>query len=214
MANDDAKFTIDDHVDRALARLPSMHDDSVLLRGMLSIHAARMQVLDNVLRGITVETLFSISTSVGAQLDQIGTIIGIAREARNDAAYRIILRTQALLVLPDRRTQAKLMEIVRSLMDTDPGVIRYAQLPPKTYTLSIASASLSTLLSWVPILRRTRPASYVGVLHWVQVGHLSYGNGNVAVPTVSESWNGFANGNVAVPTVAEDWNGYSSRIEF
>ena len=214
MANSDAKFTIDDHVDKALARLPSMHDDSVLLRGMLSIHAARMQVIDNVLRGITADTLFTISTAIGVQLDQIGTIVGIAREARDDVAYRIILRTQALLVLPDRRTQARLMEIVRSLMDTDPGPIGYAQFPPKTYTLSIASASLSTLLSWVPILRRTRPASYVGILNWVQIGHVSYGNGNVAVPTVSESWVGYSNGNVAVPTVSEAWTGYSARIQF
>jgi hypothetical protein len=214
MANEDAKFTIDDHVQKALARLPSMHDDSTLLRGMLSIYSARIQILDNVLRGITADALFTISTAIGVQLDQIGTIIGIAREARNDVEYRIILRTQALLVLPERRTQARLMEIVRSLMDTDPGVIRYTQLPPKTYVLSIATASLSTLLSWVPILRRTRPASYVGILNWVQVGHFAYSNGNGAVPTVTESWEGYSNGNGAVPTVDEDWNGYSARIQF
>lgn len=214
MANSDAKFTIDDHVQKALARLPSMHDDSVLLRGLLSIYSARIQILDNVLRGITADALFTISTAIGVQLDQIGTIIGIARESRDDVAYRIILRTQALLVLPERRTQARLMEIVRSLMDTDPGVIRYTQIPPKTYILSIATASLNTLLSWVPILRRTRPASYVGILNWVQTGHLSYANGNGSVPTVTESWNGYANGNGSVPTVDEDWNGYSARIQF
>ncbi len=214
MANSDAKFTIDDHVDKALARLPSMHDDSILLRGTIEIHAARMQKIENVLRGITPQDLFNIDTAVGVNLDQIGTIVGIAREARTDVAYRIILRTQALLVLPERRTQARLMEIIRSLMDTDPGVIRYTQLPPKTYTLSIASATLSTLLSWVPILRRTRPASYVGVLNWVQTGHLSYSNGNGSVPTVTESWTGYSNGNGSVPTVSEDWNGYSARIQF
>jgi hypothetical protein len=208
MANSDAKFTIDDHIDKMLARLPSMHDDSVLLRGMLSIYGARIQILDNVLRDITAQALFSIETAIGAQQDQIGTIIGIAREGRTDDEYRIILRTQALLVLPERRSQARLMEIVRSLMDDDPGPIRYTQRPPKTYTLSVASASLETLISWVPILRRTRPATYVGLLGWVQLGHFSFADQSA---TVSESWVGYADESA---TVSESWGGYSARIGF
>lgn len=214
MANSDAKFTIDDHVQQALARLPSMHDESVLLRGLLSIYSARIQILDNVLRGITADALFTVSTAIGVQLDQIGSIIGIAREARDDVAYRIILRTQALLVLPERRTQARLMEIIRSLMDTDTGPISYEQIPPKTYKLVIGSASLETMMSWVPILRRTRPATYVGILSWTVEGHLSYANGDTGVPSVSESWVGYANGDTGVPSVSEDWGGYGARIPF
>jgi len=208
MANEDAKFTIDDHVEKALARLPTMHDDSVLLRGILSIYSARIQILDNVLRGITADALFTISTAIGVQLDQIGTIVGIAREARTDVAYRIILRTQALLVLPERRTQAKLMEIIRSLMDTDPGAIIYQQIPPKTYKLVIGSASLDTLLSWIPILRRTRPASYVALLSWTIPGHLSYGDQS---GTVSESWVGYSDQS---GTISESWGGFGARIPF
>lgn len=214
MANSDAKFTIDDHVEKALARLPSMHDDSILLRGTIEIHAARMQKIENVLRGITPQDLFDIDTAIGVQLDQIGTIVGIARDARTDDEYRIILRTQALLVLPERRTQARLMEIIRSLMDTDPGAILYEQIPPKTFKLVVGSATLETLMSWVPILRRTRPASYVGLLSWTIPGHLSYANGDATVPSVSESWLGYANGDVTVPSVSEDWGGYGARIPF
>ena len=209
MANDDAKFTIDDHVDKALARLPSMHDDSILLRGKLSIHAARMQKLDNVLRDITADVLFNIDTAIGVQLDQIGTIIGIAREARTDVAYRIILRTQALLVLPERRTQAKLMEIIRSLMDTDPGAIVYSQFPPKSYKLTIATATLDTLMSWVPILRRTRPASYVGILGWTAANHITYGD--AAALAVPKTWHGYGD---ASGTVAETYHGLGAAIGF
>lgn len=208
MANSDAKFTIDDHVERALARLPSMHDDSTLLRGMLSIYSARIQILDNVLRGITADALFTISTAIGVQLDQIGTIVGIAREARTDDEYRIILRTQALLVLPERRTQARLMEIIRSLMDTDTGPIGYRQFPPKSYQLTIGTATLDTLLSWVPILRRTRPASYVAILTWTIPGHFSYSD---QTATVSESWFGYSDQS---GTVSESWGGMGSRIPF
>jgi hypothetical protein len=209
MSNADAKFTIDDHVEKMLARMPSMHDDSTLLRGMLSIYSARIQILDNVLRGITADALFSISTAIGVQLDQVGTIVGIAREERTDDEYRIILRTQALLVLPERRTQARLMEIVRSLMDTDPGAIIYSQIPPKTYKLTIATASLSTLLSWVPILRRTRPASYVAILGWTAATHITYGDeSGVAVP---KTWNGYGDSS---GTVTGPWGGYGARIDF
>jgi hypothetical protein len=209
MANEDAKFTINDHVEKALARLPTMHDESTLLRGILSIYSARIQILDNVLRGITADALFTISTAVGVQLDQIGTIVGIAREDRSDAEYRIILRTQALLVLPERRTQARLMEIVRSLMDTDPGAIVYQQLPPKSYKLTIATATLETLLSWVPILRRTRPASYVALLGWTAANHITYGD--AAALAIPKTWHGYGD---ASGTVVEVYHGLGAAIDF
>lgn len=209
MANDDAKFTIDDHVEKALARLPSMHDDSIRLRKTIEIHAARMQRIENVLRGITPQDLFDIDTAIGVQLDQIGTIIGIAREARTDDAYRIILRTQALLVLPERRTQARLMEIIRSLMDTDPGAIVYQQIPPKSYKLTIATATLETLVSWIPILRRTRPASYVGILGWTAANHITYGD--AAALAVPKTWHGYGD---ASGTVVETYHGLGSAIDF
>lgn len=209
MANDDAKFTIDDHVERALARLPSMHDDSILLRGTIEIHAARMQHIENVLRGITPEDLFDVDTAIGVQLDQIGTIIGIAREARTDAEYRIILRTQSLLVLPERRTQARLMLIIRSLMDTDPGSIVYQQIPPKTYKLIVSSATVGALISWIPILRRTRPATYVGILGWSKGSHITYGDTIPEVPALI--WHGYGD---ATGTVSETYHGYGARIPF
>lgn len=208
MANSDAKFTIDDHVEKMLARLPSMHDESVLLRGMLAIYAERIQKLDDVLRDITPSSLFVIENAYGVQMDQIGTIIGIAREGRTDDEYRIILRTQALLVLPDRRSQATLMKVVRSLMDDDPGPIGYRQIPPKSYELSVGSASLETLISWVPILRLTRPASYYAILGWTDPNHITYGDES---GTVAETWNGYGD---ASGTVAEDWHGYSAQILF
>jgi hypothetical protein len=209
MSNADAKYTIDDHVAKALARLPSMHDDSLRLRDGVSIHAARMQKLENVMRGITPEDLFDVDTAIGVQLDQIGTIVGIARESRTDASYRVILRTQSLLVLPERRTQARLMEIIRSLMDTDPGAIIYEQIPPKSYKLTVATAALGTLLSWVPILRRTRPATYDATLGWTATTHITYGDeSGVAVP---KTWLGYGDSS---GTIAETWGGFGAAIPF
>ena len=208
MANEDAKFTIDDHVDAMLARLPGMHSESIKLREWLSIYGARIQILDNVLRGITADALFTISTAIGVQLDQIGTILAIARDLRTDAEYRIILRTQALLVLPERRTQAKLMEIVRSLMDTDPGSIIYRQFPPKTYELVIGSASLDTLISWIPILRRTRPVTYVGLLFWTIPGHFSFSDSS---GTETADWRGHSDSS---GTVAASTGGLAAKVPF
>lgn len=209
MANEDAKFTIDNHVEQALARLPGLHDQAVFLKGITEIYAARIQIVDNVLRDITAQALFAIETAVGAQQDQMGTILGIARDERTDDEYRIILRTQALLVLPERRTQARLMEIIRSLMDDDPGAIGYTRFPPKSYIIVVGSASLDTLISWIPILRRTRPATYVSLMHWAVPGHFSYSNGNTGVPAVDEDWVGYSDSSA---TVDEDWGGYSALI--
>ena len=153
--------------------------------------------------------LFNLDTAIGVQMDQIGTIVGIARESRTDDEYRIILRTQALLVLPERRTQARLMEVIRSLMDDDPGAIAYEQIPPKTFKLVVSTAEVATLISWVPILRRMRPASYVGLLGWSKDSHITYGD---TVPEAGPMpWHGYGD---ASGTVAETYHGYGARIPF
>jgi hypothetical protein len=180
MANEDAKFTIDDHADRAVKRLTGRHCEADILKKWIRIYADRIQALEDVTSRIKPSVLFDITTAIGAQLDQIGTILALPRQERNDAQYRIMLRTQALIVLPERRSAKRLLQIVRSLSDTDIGLIVYRIYDVKSFEIAVSSATLEALASWIPILRRCRPATYNMLVCWSQPGHLSLQDGRAA----------------------------------
>ncbi len=213
MSAEDAKKTIDDHFEQMVARLPGQHQDATTLQDLLFVYSIRVQALEDIAQGIRAEILFDIETAVTAQLDQIGTLIGLPRDERDNPAYVIVLRTQALLILSDRRTQGRLMEIVRSLLDTPAGNIAYTEFSPKSYTLSVPSATLDQLISWLPILRRTRPITYNVQMFWTQLGHFDYQDATVPqeIPTPGADVSGYAD---ASGTITESWGGYGAVVDF
>ncbi len=211
MSAADAKLVINNHVEQMLARLPGAHQDATLLRGWLSIYGDRTQVLENVIRDINTATLFDIDTAVGINLDQIGSIIEMPRDGRDDTAYRIVIRAQSQLILPERRTQRNLMKVVRTLLDTPAGNIAYSQASPKSFRLVVPSATLAQLISWVPILRRTRPATYSALLFWTTLGHLTFQDASGTIPVPGANVSGFSD---ASGTVSLAWGGYGAVIDF
>jgi hypothetical protein len=214
MSRADAKYTITNHTERALARLPGRHADSTNLRKWIAIYTDEMQMMEDVTSKITASILFDVDTAIGINQDQIGSMLGHPREGRTDTAYRIILQCVAKLVLGRRQTQHGMIKIVRCLMDTDPGDITYTQESPKSFKLEILSASLATLMSWVPVLRRCRPATYIALLAWSTPGHLSYGNGDTTEPGVDPAVTGYGNGDTTEPGVDPAVGGYSALILF
>lgn len=163
----DAIADIETHVDDALKRLTYAFRDAENFRKVIAIHAERAQLLENAIRGVTPTLLFDIETAYGIQLDQIGNILFIRREGWDDVTYRVYLRTQALLVLPFRKTQARLLEVIRSLMNTDAGTIEYKEYRPKTYTIQVPTATLAELVSWKRFLELCRPATYNSQTLWL-----------------------------------------------
>ncbi len=211
MSAEDAKKTIDDHSEQMIARLPGQHQDAVNLQKLLTIYGDRVQALEDIAQGIRPEVLFDIETAATAQLDQIGTLIGLPRDERDNAAYVIVLRTQALLILSDRRTQGRLMEIVRSLLDTPAGTIGYTEFSPKSYSLSVPSATLDQLISWIPLLRRTRPITYNVQMFWTQLGHFDYQDQTGTIPVPGADVSGYAD---ASGTISESWGGMGAVVDF
>lgn len=161
---------IETHVEDARARLVYALDNAVDLKKVLDIFTRRVQILENVYRGITPVLLFDIPTAYGQQLNQIGNLLGLPREGWDDDLYRIYLRTQSLLILPERRTQANLLLVIRSLMDTDAGTILYSEANPKTYLLDIPATSLADLIVWnTKFLEKCRPITYNVFIKFVPV---------------------------------------------
>lgn len=209
MSEEDARYTIDNHAEQMLDRLPGHQFDATNIRDWLTIYGDRFQVLEDVIRGINPTELFSLETGTGVNLDQIGTIIEMPRDGRSDADYRTFLQAQAKLILPERRTRKNLMELVRLLLGPG-GTIGYTQPEPKSYTISVPTATIDELMSWVPILRRARPATYNAVIIWSVEGHLSYqdSTGTVAVPANASGMSD------ASGTLSESWGGYSAIVDF
>ena len=164
----DAIAEIETHVEDAKARLVYALDNAVDLKKVLDIFSRRVQILENVYRGITPTLLFDIPTAYGQQLNQIGNLLGLPREGWDDPLYRIYLRTQSLLILPERRTQANLLLVIRSLMYTDDGVILYTEENPKTYALDIPATSIEDLIVWNrKFLEKCRPITYNSLIKFI-----------------------------------------------
>lgn len=159
---------IETHVEDARARLVYAMRNSEDFKKVLDIFNRRVQIVENVYRGITPTLLFDIPTAYGQQLDQLGNLLGLPREGWDDPLYRIYLRTQSLLILPERRTQANLLLVIRSLMDTDAGTILYSESNPKTYALDIPAATLEDLILWNrKFLEKCRPITYNSLIKFV-----------------------------------------------
>lgn len=182
----DAISEIETHVEDGIDFLPYALDNAVDFRKMLTIFLEKIQEIENAIRGVTPALLFDIPTAYGRQLDQLGSILGCPRQGWDDELYRVYLRTQSLLILPDRRTQGKLMEVIRSLMDTDAGTIGYVEFRPKTYLLSVGlpGLTLETLAFWnIRFLERCRPATYNTLLIFNPVDAFGYDDATMTITT-------------------------------
>jgi len=162
----DAIASIETHVQDGLDRRVYALRCAPNFEKMMTIFLKRWQTLENAITGIQPFLLFDYNTAYGANLDQIGEILGLRREGWSDEQYRIFLRTQSLLILTDRRTQRRLLEVIRSLMNTDAGTIAYSEVRPKTYIVGI-EADLDDLILWNRLfLERCRPATYNAFIIW------------------------------------------------
>ena len=180
---------IETHVVDGLDRLAYALDNAVDFRKMLTIFLERSQALENAIRGVTPTLLFDLENAYGAQLDQIGNILACPRQAWPDEEYRVYLRTQALLILPDRRTQARLMEVVRSLMNTTAGAIDYSEFRPKSYLVGVTGPTLEELHFWnLRFLERCRPITYNTQTIWHPEGAFGYDDATATVATTVEGF--------------------------
>lgn len=82
-----------DHVAQAVARLIEQYKKKPDLEGMVGAFTAPFQALEDTFQDL--ETDRSLETSVGVQLDRLGTIVGIARATNEtDDEYRISIKTK------------------------------------------------------------------------------------------------------------------------
>lgn len=97
---------------------------------MVGMLAAEMNLAEDALQELL--TAFDITTAVGAQLDILGAIFGVARAGMSDADYRVAIQGAALTALSG--TPEQLIEAVRAVIGgTVP--IRLLEVQPATVCL-------------------------------------------------------------------------------
>lgn len=101
---------ITDYVERTLALLVEQFKGKPRFEGILSALATQIQDIENA----TFQLFFdrALTTAVGAQLDQIGTVVGLARNGLSDSDYRAQLGAQ-VLVNTSQGDPERLIEVVR-----------------------------------------------------------------------------------------------------
>lgn len=102
-----------DHEERALARLLQQFRGKPRFEGLIAAHASRMQSCEDMLWALLV--CDSIDTATGAQLDDLGDLVGQLRGQLPDEQYRVFIRARVLVNLSSG-TPDELLAIVQMIM--------------------------------------------------------------------------------------------------
>jgi len=183
---------IADHAAQAQSRLVSQYQSAPNVVSLVSALASRTQVLEDAIRKVAKGRFLVDDSATGAQLDAVGSLVGIARNGVTDAVYRVLIRGKiatntSRATLNDIEGIAKTLFQASAIYATTPntwGHARahaYAQLSlavadPKTdaslYPLVLrlirASLPAGVVLASVSVFSSTQAFACAGVQPWAQ----------------------------------------------
>jgi len=130
---------ITDHSDAAVARLPEAHKDKENIELLITAVAAQTQEAENAWWQLFAER--QIDTAIGQQLDDIGAIVGEARQGRSDDDYRRYICTRISANNSEGRI-SDLVRVARSVLNDDSLTIRFEAQYPAGLVLHVESGLL------------------------------------------------------------------------
>lgn len=112
-----------------------------------------------------------LTTAVGDQLDQIGAIVGLAREGYDDERYAELLDIQVKLLLAAGRSGAEwtgrapnIIAIARQFIGAAAGTITLRNWPPLSYEITVPNLTLADATLLARFLRIANDAAVIGLL--------------------------------------------------
>lgn len=153
------------HVEQALALLPSQFTDSAKLRALITALVARCQEIEDDAWACIEDRM--LDTAEGAQLDQYGRVLGQPRDGLADEDYRALLGIRILANRSNGQADV-ILRVVAGLLGADRLVygVEYRQQGTAEYRLqweaSDAATGADRLALVVKILDEITPA---GVLY-------------------------------------------------
>lgn len=117
---------ITNHVDLGLGRLREQFKRKTLIRGLFTAFLKQIQGAEDATYQLN--TMRTLSTATGLVLDQIGTVVGVARTpGQSDADYRVVLKVKQLQNVAQGQPSIA-MQVLKIL--TGSSVIVYQDLYP------------------------------------------------------------------------------------
>lgn len=112
-------------------------------------------------------TLVSIDDSIGAQLDNLGRLIGQDRAGVDDATYRLYLKAR-IIARRSRGTSENIYSVMRALFGATPTMlIRSSDIGVKAFRFSLHTAITATqVLIALTFLRETKEAGARAIFQW------------------------------------------------
>ena len=96
-----------------------------------------------------------ISSAVGAQLDELGDLLGLPRGGRGDVAYRKLLRTRGAALFR-RRTRDLILDILAALAVDTTVTTGLADAFPAGFQVELENIDLADAAEWLEILRTAK----------------------------------------------------------
>jgi hypothetical protein len=132
---------VTDHEAQALARLAQQFESSTNLRALVSAGAGSVQTAEDVLWALFTERL--LDGAAGAQLDNLGAVVGQLREASTDDQYRARIRGRILANRSDNSVEA-ILGIVRAVLDDPNAFATLTQYAPAAFLVEVTDDAIDT----------------------------------------------------------------------
>jgi hypothetical protein len=129
-----------DHVAEALARLPMQFRGKPRIEAFVRATTSSLQALEDA--SVQLLTAWVLDTAIGAQLDQLGVIVGQPRDGLSDADYRRILRARIAANRSDGIVE-DLIQVARMVVYDDAAQIEVERQDHATILVRINGIALS-----------------------------------------------------------------------
>ena len=154
------------HDPEAKAVFLEQFKDKANLYAMVASYVAQVQEIESVFYDIL--TARALDTAEGDRLDQWGSVVGQARNGRDDDTYRLWIKGQIRANLSSGTT-ADLLTIVRLLVPEAAARVTYSEQYPASYLIEIADALGIDVAQLAQILAPAGPAGVGGSLLYANV---------------------------------------------
>lgn len=154
---------IEDHVAQGLARLTSAFADALQFKALVATYLAEVQAAEDALCQLYFDTRLDSPNCVGVIVDEIGKLVGQARNGVDDATYKVYIRARQRINRSNGRPE-ELYTIFQALGVT---AMRFVQQPPLGFTLYLDTPITAAQAAiYVGFLREARLAGVNGQLHY------------------------------------------------
>lgn len=184
-------IAITTHITDALARLITQYKQALNLQNLITAIVTPIQTIENALAAMN--TLMYLPNATGAQLDQIGVIVGLARTAgQSDADYLIALYEQITINIAEGQPETLIQIFVfltaitpAYMFEFFPGDVVFESMyqpPNQDNANSIigvlqAAAPAGVSVGGIVTLPTTAPFRYAGLLPSAGYGAVGYAGG-------------------------------------